>query len=542
MRMIINGIFIIVPRPRTVKPPPRSPDRHYNGPMPRRSFTEFSELGQYELDPDSIRLLPEPLCRQHAVVVLGVVDRGSSEPVQLGMARPDDRRIARTIARRLAREVEPVALEEWEIDRALSTAYQREGDGGGHHRIDLDAPLAGPGSSAVELVDDLIGHAIAKGASDIHVEVYPDDVDVRVRVDGALRHLRTPVGPNTVDEVVSRIKVLAGLKIVERRAPQDGRFRVEVIDDGRRRVADLRVSVLPGPSGEDAVLRVLDPSIGLRHLDQLGLTDEDVERFRALLANPEGMILVAGTTGSGKTTTLYAALAELVALERKVLTAEDPIEYLVPKVNQKQVTPQLGFADLARAFLRQDPDALLIGEIRDLDTADTAAKAAATGHVVLSTLHTSDALGSVSRLRSLGVEDDQIADALLGLLAQRLVRKICEACREPAEVPPDHAHLLGPLLDGLEPVRGAGCETCSGTGYRGRTGIYELAIVDEEIQERIARGAPGAELRALVRDRGFVSMVDHGFRRAREGITSVDELVRVLPYRHLAEQARRAPF
>jgi type II secretory ATPase GspE/PulE/Tfp pilus assembly ATPase PilB-like protein len=513
-----------------------------NGCMSEPSAS-FSELGQHELDRASIRMLSEPFCRRNHVVVLGKVDRAATdEPVTVGMVTPEDATTRMHIADFLQRPINVVQLNRHEVERALNAGF---GAAGGATRADLiiRPRPASPRPDAVELVDRLLASAVARKASDIHVERYADDVDLRLRIDGILHQVFTEMAPGNVEEVVSRIKVLASLDISERRQPQDGRIRAAIHPDGEAhdesagggepRVVDFRVSVVPSPWGEDVVIRILDASAGLVPVARLGMSAEAEALFLQLLTNPEGLVLVTGPTGSGKTTTLYAALAQINDGRRKIITAEDPIEYHVAKVNQKQVSAQLTHATLLRAMLRQDPNVLLVGELRDLETGSMALNAAGTGHLVLGTLHTGDAVGAVARLRGLGLDDTDIANALLAVLAQRLVRRICADCSQPGAVTPAQAELLGPLLDDVAVAEGRGCEACQYTGYRGRVGLYELLVADPGLQDLIVTGAHNAKLRAHARAHGFRTLVDDGLAKVAAGVTSVSELVRVVPYRHI---------
>jgi type II secretory ATPase GspE/PulE/Tfp pilus assembly ATPase PilB-like protein len=501
----------------------------------------FSELAQYELDRASIRLLPEPFCRRNNVVVLGKVDRaGAHEPVTVGMLAPEDAATRMHLADFLQRPVRPVRLNRYEIERALQAGFGNAAPVRADVIIKPRPPSDRP--DAVELVDRLLSDAVARKASDIHVETYADDVDLRLRIDGILHQAYTDMTPANVSEVVSRIKVLADLDIAEHRRPQDGRIRAVIETDGAQKVIDFRVSVVPSPWGEDVVMRLLDASVGLVPVRQLGMSAEVEALFLGLMTNPEGLVLVTGPTGSGKTTTLYAALAQLNDGRRKIITAEDPIEYFVPKVNQKQVSEQLTHPVLLRALLRQDPNVMLVGELRDLETGSMALNAAATGHLVLGTLHTADAVGTVARLRGLGLDDTEMADALLAVLAQRLVRRICTSCSQPCAAGPEQVALLGPLLDGIEPREGQGCDACHHAGYRGRTGIYELLLADPGLQDLIVAGAHGVKLRAHARARGFRTLVEDALDKIAAGVTTVDELMRVVPYRHIvaAREERRA--
>ncbi|WP_063725040.1 GspE/PulE family protein, partial [Cystobacter fuscus] len=493
----------------------------------------FSELSQYTLDRHSMRLLPEPFCRRHSVVVLGKIDAQASDtPVTIGMTDPDNPSLRFRISDFLQRAIQPVKLNRYEIDTALRTGF----GAGPQTKSDLvirERPPSPQPPSSVELVDDLLAGAIEREASDIHIESYRDDVDLRYRIDGILHQAYTDMDPESVQEVISRIKILAGMDITERRRPQDGRIRAVIVQGEEHKVVDYRVSVVPSPGGEDVVIRVLDSSAGLVPVSTLGMSPDTERVFLNLLSNPEGLILVTGPTGSGKTTTLYGALAQLNDGRKKIITAEDPIEYYVPKVNQKEVTPQMSHAQLLRALLRQDPNVMLVGEIRDLETGSMALNAAATGHVVLGTLHTADAVGAVGRLRGLELDDTDIADSLLAVLAQRLVRRICPKCVAPAEPTRKQKELLGPLLDGIQPQTGVGCEECRHTGYRGRTGIYELLVVDPGLQELIAQGAHSAQLRRHARAHGFRTLVENALEKLASGQTTLAELVRVIPYRQL---------
>ncbi len=507
--------------------------------MPRRQPGEFVELSHFELDEHSIRRLPLSFAVRNRCVVLGKVDTGAFEPVQLGMVDPEDDAVVETLANRWGRPVEPVPLNQYEVDRALDLGYPGSRGVAGLHELDLRTPPPGPDASAAELLDDALMHAVARLASDLHVEAFPADVDVRIRVDGVLRQLTTRISPENLPSVVGRIKALANLDIAERRAAQDGRFRCAIIDGTHRSVRDFRVSVLPGPTGEDVVVRVLDTEAGLRPVTQLGLIQDDCARLLGLLANPEGLIVVTGPTGSGKTTTLYSALAELRDPGRKIITAEDPIEYWLPKISQKQVGPRAEYPQLVRAFLRQDPDVLLIGEVRDEETAFAAARAASTGHLVLTTLHSADPIGTLVRLRTLGLPDDVLAESLLAVLGQRLLRRVCRSCAQPAFVTHEQELLLGGLADGIDLVRGAGCTACRGSGYLGRVGVFELTVFDRALQDAVTAGASPAELRQTLEASGHRSIVDDALDKIGQGLTTVDELLRAIPRRLVEAAAAR---
>ena len=356
-----------------------------------------------------------------------------------------------------------------------------------------DAPI-------IRMLNALLTQAARDGASDIHIEPYERHSSVRFRVDGALREV---VQPNRAlhAALISRLKIMADLDIAEKRLPQDGRISLRL---GTRAI-DVRVSTIPNAHGERAVLRLRDKSESKLSLEAVGMHGEVLRKFEHLIAQPHGIILVTGPTGSGKTTTLYASLARLDASRNNIMTVEDPIEYDLPGVGQTQVNPKidLDFARALRAILRQDPDIVMIGEIRDIETAQIAIQASLTGHLVLATLHTNDAASAVTRLIDMGVEPFLLSSSLLGVLAQRLVRKYCTACR------------------------GQGCDACGGTGYAGRTGVFELLVLDDDIRAQVHGQAPEADIRAAALARGMQLMPDDGERLIRDGITSREEVLRV---------------
>ena len=380
-------------------------------------------------------------------------------------------------------------------------------------------------SPVIKLVNYLIYTAVKEGASDIHIE--PDDSSLRIRnrVDGVLYEKLSPPH-QMMAPIVSRIKIMAGLDIAERRLPQDG--GIHVLMEGRP--IDLRVSTLPNMHGEKVVIRIIDNSKALVNLETLGFSIEMLKQFRQLLTLPHGFILVTGPTGSGKSTTLYAALGEINAPERNVCTVEDPIEYNLKRVNQFQVNEKIGltFGIVLRALLRQDPDVIMVGEIRDEDTAKTAAQAALTGHMVLSTLHTNDAPSAVVRLNNIGVESFLVSASLNAILAQRLVRKVCPHCKEEADPTPNIRHAMEKLGFGVEKVvRGVGCTKCHGTGYAGRIGVYELFVPNDAIRQAISDDATLQDLRKLARESGMTTLYSDGMGKARSGITTAEEVFRV---------------
>src|SRR5262245_41405206 len=377
----------------------------------------------------------------------------------------------------------------------------------------------------VRLVNLLIEEAVASEASDIHIEPSEDTLRVRYRIDGILYDLEAP--PRRLQAAVtSRIKLMAELNIAERRLPQDGRIRMTL--NGRR--VDIRVSSIPTIHGESIVMRLLDRSSVFLPFDKLGFSPVISAAFDKLINQPNKILLVTGPTCSGKTTTLYAALDKINAPEKKIITIEDPVEYQLKGINQIAVRPKIGltFAGGLRHIVRQDPDVIMVGEIRDLETAEIAVHAALTGHLVFSTLHTNDAPGAITRLQDMGVEPYLIASVLSGVLAQRLVRRICPACR--IADAPDPADLLAiGVADGhgVELYRGGGCEACRKTGYKGRVGIYELFIITEEIRSLILRRASSGEIRRVAVEQGMVSLREDAWAKARAGFTTVEEILRV---------------
>jgi len=396
-----------------------------------------------------------------------------------------------------------------------------EGDEDVSHLRDLafEAPV-------VRLVNLLIETAVAQEASDIHIEPFEDALRVRYRIDGLLFDQEAP--PRRLQAAVtSRIKLMSEMNIAERRLPQDGRIRVTL---GARRV-DIRVSTIPTVHGESLVMRLLDRSSIFLPLELLGFSPEIQRRFERLIRRPHGILLVTGPTGSGKTTTLYASLDKINSPDKKIITIEDPVEYQLKGVNQIPVRPKIGlaFATGLRHIVRQDPDVIMVGEIRDLETAEISIQAALTGHLVFSTLHTNDAPGAITRLQDMGCEPYLVASVLEGVLAQRLIRKICAACRIPAAPNPADLHALG-ISEAPEAVslfKGAGCERCRGTGYRGRTGIYELFAVGEEIRGLILRKASTGEIRRRAIEQGMLTLREDGWAKAKAGITTAEEILRV---------------
>ena len=377
----------------------------------------------------------------------------------------------------------------------------------------------------VRLVNLLLIEALDARASDVHLEGYQDGLRVRYRVDGVLQNAPSPPAHLTA-AIISRLKIMAELDIAERRLPQDGRIRLRL----QNRQVDVRVSTVPTLRGESVVLRLLDKERGRISLTELGMAGDTLELFSEVVSRPHGIVLVTGPTGSGKTTTLYAAVEMIRTGREKILTVEDPVEYELPGVPQVPVNEKVGmtFAGALRALLRQDPDIILLGEIRDPETAQIATQAALTGHLVLSTLHTNDAPTALTRLLDLDVAAYLVASTVDAVLAQRLVRVICRNCK--TETIPDRAVARRLDLEALGLARtwkGAGCDECRGTGFRGRTGVYELLVMDNELRIEVQRRRGSEELRAMAIAKGMRTLLDDGIRAAREGITTIDEVLRV---------------
>ncbi len=488
-----------------------------------------------DLDPGTIRLLPYPFAKAKGVIAARVAD-GALElwvrPTPQGATLAEVRRMA-------GRPIREVLLTPEEFEHCLALAYTREPstaetlveDMG--ESVDLakltealpevaDLLEAENDAPIIRLINALLTQAVREGASDVHLEIFEGRALVRYRVDGALRDVVEP-RRGLHPAMVSRIKVMASLDIAEKRLPQDGRIALRIAG----RPIDVRVSTIPTANGERVVLRLLDKQAGRLSLDTLGMAARTRDGVDALIAEPHGIFLVTGPTGSGKTTTLYAALSRLDRRSRNIMTVEDPVEYELDGIGQTPVNPriEMTFARALRAILRQDPDVVMIGEIRDLETAQIAVQASLTGHLVLATLHTNDAPGAVTRLIDMGIEPYLLASTLNGVLAQRLVRRLCPACAKPREPEAAERALFGASVPArlLAP---AGCAACNSTGYRGRTGIYELLTVDEDLRRLVHDGAAERELREHAVARGMVRLREDGLRWVREGATSLDEVLR----------------
>jgi len=500
--------------------------------MPELDVNEVTTL----LEQPAQRRLPFAFARRHGVILL---ERGGELHLGLreGAALTAVQEAQRVVGMRLPMQWLPQA----DFDQALGAAYQHDSSAamlmveGLGNDLDLasladqiqetedlleqedDAPI-------IRLINAILGEAIAENASDIHIETFEKRLVIRFRVDGILREVVQPKR-ELAALLVSRIKVMAKLDIAEKRIPQDGRISLRV---GGREV-DIRVSTLPSANGERVVLRLLDKQAGRLTLRHLGMNEQDRDHLEQAVKKPHGIILVTGPTGSGKTTTLYAALTTLNDRTRNILTVEDPIEYHLEGIGQTQVNTKVDmtFARGLRAILRQDPDVVMVGEIRDQETADMAVQASLTGHLVLSTLHTNSAIGAVTRLVDMGVEPFLISSSLLGVLAQRLVRVLCNDCKRAYVADTAECALLGVSPDNAPTLYHAeGCEQCRGLGYRGRTGIYELVLFDDALRTMVHTRASEQDMLRHARVLG-PSIRDDGLRKVREGVTTIEEVLRV---------------
>ncbi len=401
-----------------------------------------------------------------------------------------------------------------EVDEISAEALTRQGE---------EAPV-------IKLVNVILMSAISKGASDIHVEPYEKEYRVRYRVDGLLHSVMNPP-LKMKDAITSRIKIMAKLDIAEKRLPQDGRIKIRFSDAGQQRDIDFRVSVLPTLFGEKIVMRLLDRTKLMLDMTKLGFEPESLKKLEAQIAKPWGMVLVTGPTGSGKTNTLYSSISRINTIETNIMTAEDPVEFNLVGVNQVQVRESIGlnFASALRSFLRQDPNIILVGEIRDFETAEIAVKAALTGHLVLSTLHTNDAPSTINRLMNMGIEPFLVASSLNLVCAQRLVRRICTHCKIDEPLAPAALVAVGftpELAETVVPKKGKGCAKCNGTGYKGRVGLYEVMEIAEELRELILVGASALELRRKAIEEGMITLRGSGLRKIADGVTTIEEVVR----------------
>jgi len=499
--------------------------------MAERYGLDYVDLNLYQVDMAAANLVSVSAARRTRAVPVGHVDK---ETLLLAMADPanvlavDDIQMATGLNCKVAvaapDDIEALIARLNTLSTAVSEAVdEAEEEEEGADLTDLrssaeDAPV-------IKLVFSILGQAVNEGASDVHFEPGEDEMRVRFRVDGVLREAAR-VPKRMVSGVVSRIKIMSELDIAEKRVPQDGRVSVNVED---RRV-DLRVTTLPTQRGEGAAIRILDKSNEAFSLDELGLDGEARERFEASFRQAYGAVLVTGPTGSGKSTTLYAALQELNEVEKNIITIEDPVEYRLAGISQINVIRKAGltFATGLRSILRADPDIIMVGEIRDADTARIAIEAALTGHMVLSTLHTNDAPGAVTRLAKMGIESFLTASSVDCVVAQRLARKLCSHCASKSDISKSALEQAGFRVDGdLDTYEPVGCTRCSGTGYRGRVGLFSVMVMSDRIKDMTVSLAPEAEIAIVAREEGMVTLKEDGLRRVREGLTSIEEVARV---------------
>ncbi len=484
------------------------------------------------LDPRVAALVPEALAHKYTVVPV----REEGDRLVLAMADPLDVLAIDDVSIATGLTVTPVIASPTEVKAAIQHVYGL----GAHAReivqeiapapdaeAEADAPADRPDAPIIRLADLILDRAIQDRASDVHIEPVDAEVRVRYRIDGVL-HTAMTVPRQAHAPLVSRFKVMARMDVAERRLPQDGSFQLSA--DGR--TVDFRVATIPLADGERVAIRLLDKSQAIMSLTQLGMEDATLARYERLIGLPYGIVLVSGPTGSGKTTTLVSSIALLNSEDRNIITVEDPIEYQIPGVSQMPVHPRAGltFANALRAIVRQDPDIIMVGEIRDVETAEIAVHASLTGHLVFSTIHTNDAPSVVTRLLDMGIEPFLIASSLAGALAQRLVRVLCPRCKRPAEPGPEvEAALRAAVGDGsaLEVCGPEGCVHCRYTGYAGRCGIFELLVMSERIRHLVVRRASAAELAAAARAEGMQTMRESGLRLAARGITTVQEVFRV---------------
>jgi type IV pilus assembly protein PilB len=526
-------------------------------------------LELFDVDDSVIRLIPREVAEKYSVLPLSRV----GATLTLAMVDPTNVFAMDDIKFMTGLNIEPVVVSEASVQEAISRYYsqsreielardfEEESNGNGHHdslpdpsmtldQLDFDAE----GAEGVEVIDDddeidlsnltrmsedapvvrlvnvLLADALQRGASDIHIEPYEKEMRIRFRIDGVLYDVMHP--PLRLrDALTSRIKIMSKLDIAEKRLPQDGRIKIKLKHHGRSRELDFRVSTLPTLFGEKTVLRLLDKERLMLDMTKLGFEPESLVKFQRNITRPYGMVLVTGPTGSGKTNTLYSALQSLNQPETNIMTAEDPVEFNLQGINQVQMKEQIGlnFAAALRSFLRQDPNIILVGEIRDFETAEIAIKAALTGHLVLSTLHTNDAPSTISRLMNMGIEPFLVATSVNLIQAQRLIRRICKDCKKEHHLPPEGLVEVGFTLEEakqLKTYKGAGCKTCNNTGYKGRVGLYEVMEVTDEIRELILIGASALELRKRAIEDGMITLRESGLQKIRNGITTLEEVVR----------------
>ena len=523
-------------------------DDEITGVLSRQYGVPSINLKYYEVDAAVIKLIPQDTAIRYQIVPLSRV--GST--LTIAMTDPTNVFAMDDIKFMTGFNVEPVVASETAIAEAISKFYgeaQSEEelskvmkDLTGDESADLElaseeqemnlAELERAAEEApiIKLVNLILTDAVKRGASDIHIEPYEKEVRVRFRIDGILQPVMTP--PMKLrDAITSRIKIMSKLDISEKRLPQDGRIMIKYRKEGRIKDLDFRVSTIPTLFGEKIVMRLLDKENLRLDMTKLGFEQESLTKFERAILRPYGMVLVTGPTGSGKTNTLYSSIARLNTLETNIMTAEDPVEFQIAGVNQVQMKDQIGlnFAAALRAFLRQDPNIILVGEIRDFETAEIAVKAALTGHLVLSTLHTNDAPSTISRLMNMGIEPFLVATSVNLICAQRLVRRICQNCKEPVEMPEQAMLDAGFTPEEVKTTKisaGKGCSTCNKTGYKGRVGLYEVMEINDELRELILVGASALELKKKALDQGMIMLRRSGLTKVALGLTTIEEVLR----------------
>jgi type IV pilus assembly protein PilB len=505
-------------------------------------YIRFDDVAR--IDMNIARMLPENIANRFCLVAIGEID----DKVIVVMADPLNVIAIDTIALKIKRQIKVVLSSPPEIRKAIEVIYHGSdleeqslrdlvelegGDGEQHIEIDKDndgedvSEADAVKAPVIRFVDLLLNQAVKSRASDIHIEPQERAMSIRMRIDGVLRDM-VPPARKMQSAVVTRIKILSEMDIAERRLPQDGRFKMKT--SGRS--IDVRVSALPTIYGEKIVMRILDAAAVNHNIDELGFEPERLEEFKKLLLQPHGIIVVTGPTGSGKSTTLYSALSFLKDPTKNITTVEDPVEYRLAGINQVQVKPEieLDFASCLRAILRQDPDIILIGEIRDKETVDIAIKASMTGHLVLSTFHTNDAPSAISRFVYMGVEPYLLGSTLNMVVAQRLVRKICDRCKEPVAPSPEALRCLNIDAEKAKNAvfyNGHGCNNCGGSGYWGRLPIFEFLLVDKDIREKIMTGGNEAQIREMARQKGYGGLLESGAGKVLAGLTTAEEVLRV---------------
>ena len=495
----------------------------------------FIDLHQYKIDPQVLRMIPANMAHKYKVMPIAIVN----EALVVAMDDPHDFRAIEDLSTRAGRRIEAVQSNTSDIEEYINLNYRSGGQieqqvsgitesllrEASKEKIDDGAMDLAADSPIARTVNMILAQAVNDKTSDVHIEPQEDRLRIRYRIDGILHDaMSLPLDVHL--PLVSRLKIMAGMNIAERRRPQDGQLSLEIDE----RPIDVRVATTDTVSGEKVVMRILDKSFALLDLTELGFLAHDMDRFKQIIHAPFGMILLSGPTGSGKTTTLYSALGQLNRYERNIMTIEDPVEYHFSDISQISVNEQasLTFANGLRALMRLDPDVILVGEIRDSETAGVAIQAALTGHLVLSSIHANDSVGVIYRLMDLGVEPFLISSALLGVVAQRMVRRVCTHCKKPMVPSPGEREVYEKEIKEKrnEFFYGQGCSSCANTGYRGRTGVHELLTVSEELRRMILSNAPSSDIKRQAIEDGMVTMWHNAMLKVQQGITTPYEVIR----------------